>query len=284
MSVPSNAEILALLDQLDLYKGDELETHWLDFKTWMGTREDMKTAIEYASCMANADGGVVVFGVDDAKVGRAQAIHGADNYSLDHWRREIYQQTRPTLSVDVEELSVPEGTGRLLIVRIPPGAGQVYGTAAGLFKKRVGKNCMPLDPQALLHTRVATGAVDWSGQPAEGITVDQLDRVEIARGRNVLRRSNPESSLLQVSDAEFLRGLGAVRNGQVTHAGLLLFGSQDLLIAHCPQHMVHYVYQTQPTAVDRNDSLRCGLLQALDLIEQAFSGPANPEQEITDGL
>src|SRR5258708_552104 len=111
----------------------------------------MKIAVEYAVCMANAEGGVVVFGVADKMRGRSAAVQGAKNYDLDTWRRGVYDSTRPNLTVSVEELTVPEGTGKLLVLRIPKGTNPPYGTTQGLFKKRVGKNCMPLDPQGFLH-------------------------------------------------------------------------------------------------------------------------------------
>src|SRR5262249_3468465 len=95
VSIPTNAELLAFLDDLNRTIGGDLESSWLDFKAWTGTREDMKTAIEYAVCLANADGGVIVFGIDDKKLGRAAAIHGASGYHLDTWRRGIYEGTRP---------------------------------------------------------------------------------------------------------------------------------------------------------------------------------------------
>jgi len=62
-----------------------------------------------------------VFGVADRTRGRAKAIHGASGYDLDTWRRGIFDSTRPNLAVEVEELRVPEGTGRLLVVRVPRG-------------------------------------------------------------------------------------------------------------------------------------------------------------------
>lgn len=244
----------------------------------------MRVAVEYAVCLANADGGVVVFGVADKTRGRTAAIHGARGYDLDVWRRGIFDGTRPNLVVSVEELAVPEGTGTLLLVRVPQGTSPPYGTVQGLFKQRVGKNCMPMDPQAFARAQVSTGVVDWSGQPAEGATRDDLDPVEIARARNVLRRFRPQSELLKVDDETLLVGLGALRRGLVTRSGLLLFGREQKLVDVCPQHQVHYVYQTSETQASRNDSYRCGLLQILERVEQAFSGPANPEQEVSVGM
>lgn len=236
MAIPTNAEILVLLDRFDTSVTDDLETDWLDFKPWNNPKDDMRVAIEYAVCFTNADGGVIVFGIADRTRGRAVAVHGASGYDLDTWRRGIFDATRPNVTVEVEELAVPEGTGKLLIVRVPKGSSPPYGTAQGLFKKRIGKNRMPLDPQGFTQMRIATGVVDWSGQPAEDVRLEDLDPVEIARARNILHRVNPESELRKLDDNGFLVGVGAIRQGKMTHTGLLLFGREQRLSELCPQH------------------------------------------------
>jgi ATP-dependent DNA helicase RecG len=134
----------------------------------------MKVAKEYTVCFANADGGVVIFGVADRTKDRAAAIHGVRGYDLDVWRREIYAATTPGIQAEVEELPIPEGSGKLLIVRIPKGQSPPYGTAQGLFKRRIGKNCMPLDAAGFLSARVSTGAVDWSGHSANEVSAKSL--------------------------------------------------------------------------------------------------------------
>jgi ATP-dependent DNA helicase RecG len=284
MTNPTTHELLALLDCLESSTADDLETQWLDFKPWHGPKEDMKIAVEYATCFANGEGGVIVFGVADRIRGRAEAIHGVAGYELDIWRRGIFDSTRPNLTVEIEELRVPEGTGRLLVVRVPRGESPPYGTAQGLFKQRVGKNCMPMDAQRFVRTQIATGAMDWSGERSRDLGIADLDAVEIARARNVLRRNHSDSGLLSLSDMDLLLALGAVRHGQVTHAGMLLFGREERLREVCPQHQVHYVYQVTGTEVARNDSFQAGLLNILARFEQIFTSPANPEQELPLGL
>lgn len=286
MPVPTNADILRLLDQLDDGEcADDLETHWLDFKPFIDPKDDKRLATEYAVCFANADGGVVVFGVaDKERGGRGKAIHGSGNADAAQWERDIYQGTNPHLNVKVEELLVPEGTGRVLVMRVPKGDNPPYGTSQGLYKKRVSTNCMPMDLHAEARVQVQTGMVDWSGQPVEDAGIDVLDPVEIARARNVLRQIKPGSELIRVGDPDFLRGLRAVHDGMVTRAGLLLFGKADELARRCPQHVVQYVYQPTPTGVARNEVMHSGLLNILEQIEQAFRGPANPEQELSIGL
>ena len=282
--IPTNEEILALLDRLDEATADALESLHLEFKPWSDPKGCMKIAVEYAVCFANSDGGVIVFGVADGVRGRAAAIHGAKGYDMDIWRRGLFDSTRPNLTVAVEEIAVHEGTGKLLVVRVPKGETPPYGTADGLYKKRVGKNCMPLDPAAVARVRIATGAVDWSGEPAVGVTVNELDPVEIARARSILRSKSPEYELLRLDDVAFLRGLEATRGNRVTHTGLLLFGRTDVLSERCPQAQVHYVHQPSQTKVARNDVWRAGLLQIVTKIEEIFSGPVNPEEELSVGL
>ncbi len=284
MSVPTNDEIFEMLKLLDRQIADSLESQYLDFKPWNDVKKDMKIATEYAACFANGNGGVVVFGVSDKVVGRQNAIHGAKGYDLDTWRRGIYDGIRPHIPVEVSELPVPEGTGCLLVVRVPKGSSPPYVTVGGLYTRRVGKNCMPIDPAEFLAIRVSTGAVDWSGQPAQGVTINDLDPLEIARARSFLRSRSPDSGLLNASDEAFLQGLGAIRSGAVTNTGLLLFGRPDVLAERCPQNQVHYVHQLSDIKVARNDIWKMSLLQVIEKLEAIFSSPVNPEEELPVGL
>lgn len=282
MSVPSNTQILALLDRLDSCIADDLESQFLDFKPWQGP--DLKLACEYACCFANGSGGVVIFGVADKILGRKQAIHGAKGYDLDAFRYGIFNGTRPGIEAEVEEIAVPEGTGRVLVVRVPEGKNKPYGTAAGLYKQRVGKNCMALDPVLFQRARISSAAVDWSGAPAIGLGVEDLDPLQIERARQILRSKAPSSGLLELSELEFLQGLEAMRDGRVTHAGMLLFARREVLARTCPQAQFHYVFHDSETTVARNDIDRLPLLEVVERMEQVFVGPLNPEREIELGL
>src|SRR5947209_5115285 len=62
MAIPTNEEILSALGRLDSKVADDLETQWLEVKPWQGSKEDMKVAVAYAACLANAEGGEVAGG------------------------------------------------------------------------------------------------------------------------------------------------------------------------------------------------------------------------------
>lgn len=284
MSIPGREQILVILDQLEHCVGDALENQFLDFKRSQGPKEDLKVACEYASCFANALGGVLVFGIDDKMKGREQAILGVSGHNPDIFRRGIFSGTRPSIDAEIEELIVPEGTGRLLVIRFPEGTQKPYGTTAGMYKQRVEKNCVPLDPTVFQRAQISTAAVDWSGAPAVGLTSKDLDPLQIERARQILRRKAPSSGLIDLPDQEFLQGIEAIRNGHVTHTGMLLFARREVLAQHCPQAQFHYVMHTSETSVARNDLERLPLLEAVERMEQVFEGPLNPEKEVEIGL
>ena len=121
MKIPLDAEILALLEELERKTAGDLESEVLDFKPWQDVKDSKKVAVEYAACLANTSGGVIVFGVKDNVRGRATAIHGVGNYDPDDWRKTIFSSTTPNIAVELSELAVPEGTGRILVVRVPNG-------------------------------------------------------------------------------------------------------------------------------------------------------------------
>ena len=280
--LPSREKIILLLDRLDNETADDLESEMLDFKPWLSDiKDNLQVAFETAACFANYEGGVVVFGVKDRTKGRDKAINGCSRYDLDVWRRGIYDSTRPHLTVEIEEIEVPEGT--LLTVRVPKGPTPPYGTASGLFKVRVGKNCMPLDPDTFQRRQVSAGAIDWSAQPAEDIHIEDLDPLEIARLRNVIRSNRTESPLLDLSDEELFEAIGAVRAGKVTRAGFLLLGRADLLSSYLPHHEVIYLHTVSPIDLDGRLDLKTPLLFILERLAEVIN-VRNPFQTLKTGL
>jgi ATP-dependent DNA helicase RecG len=279
--IPSDETVLKLLDRLDDVPVDALESEVLDFKRWEGAKKSLSEAVELAVCFANAEGGLAVFGVKDRVKGRASAVTGCERYDLDVWRRGIYEGTRPHLTVDVSELDVPEG--KLILVRVPKGPAPPYGTAAGLYQVRVGKNCMPYSPEDFQRRQVSTGALDWSAQPADEVSEGDLDPTEIARLRNALQAHRPGSPLLELDDRELLISLGVLKGKYVTRAGFLLIGRADRLSVLLPGHEVIYLHYSSPTDLDFRLDLKAPLLQSLERLTEAINA-RNPFRTLKTGL
>src|SRR5216684_4274763 len=62
----------AILQDLAVTAAGDLESQTLEFKSWCKDERELSQQIaEAAVCLANAEGGLVIIGVDDRRVGRA---------------------------------------------------------------------------------------------------------------------------------------------------------------------------------------------------------------------
>jgi ATP-dependent DNA helicase RecG len=138
------APVLDLLKKLDVVSADALETQTLDFKEWdrRGMKMAVEAVIEHVVCMANGGGGILIIGVHDKRVGRAQAIIGVPpEVDINALRKSIYDKTRPQIMASVVPLSVPEGSGRILIIDVK-GEFPPYTDSQGSAKIRVNRECL----------------------------------------------------------------------------------------------------------------------------------------------
>src|SRR6266542_2825469 len=76
------------------------ESQNLDFKQAQPQlKATLKILADAAVCFANADGGTIVFGVNDKATTRGQAFVGAPaDYTIDMVRRGIFDRTVPNLT------------------------------------------------------------------------------------------------------------------------------------------------------------------------------------------
>jgi len=279
--IPSDEAVLKMIDKLDQVSADEMESEVLEFKGWDGGKKSLSEAVEMAVCFANAEGGLAVFGVRVRVKGRHNAVIGCERYDLDVWRRGVYERTRPHLTVDIYELDVPEG--KLILVRVPKGPDPPYGTSAGLYQVRVGKNCMPYSPEDFQKRQVSTGALDWSSQAAEGVGQGDLSPQEIARLRSLILAHRPGSSLLELNDTDLLKALGVLRENRVMYAGFLILGKPDRLKEILPGSETVYLHHSSPTDLDFRLDLKYPLLQILERVTEVIN-TRNPFRTLKTGL
>ena len=137
----TSKDIIELLTELEHHIADDLEDQDLDFKKWDTKSRDqsVKMIVQMAVCMANGGGGTIVLGVADRLKGRKQAILGVPlEIDVNLLKKAVYDQTDPKITPVFEELAVPEGTGRLLLMQIYPGMPP-YTDTSGRGTIRIGK-------------------------------------------------------------------------------------------------------------------------------------------------
>jgi ATP-dependent DNA helicase RecG len=265
-------EIRGLLEDLEHQPAKALEDQDLDFKEW-NTRsmaDAVRMVVEMAVCMANGGGGTVVFGVNDRAIGRVNAILGTPpEVDINRLKRAVYDATDPKLTPVFQQLSVPEGNGRLIVMQIYPGLPP-YTDTSGRGTIRIGTDCQPLTGTLRRKIMVETGETDFTATEVSGRPESLISASAIERLCEAARREKAPDDLLQRSDRELLAALGLLRNGRLLRAGILLAGTADTIRQHFPGYVWTHLRMISDTdysdRADGYDAIPVALERILDRI------------------
>lgn len=278
-------EVEKLLDELDSHTADDLEGQDLEFKQWneRSMRDSLGIVVEAAICMANGEGGTVVFGVADKVIGRQQAILGVpDKVDVNLLRIAVYDKTDPKITPFFEELRVPEGTGRLLVMQVRGGL-QPYTDTSGTGTVRVGKNCKPLTGSMRKKIAIETGETDFTAQTVEGDPAHMLSPTAMERIRDWARKEKAPTELTGLSDADLIASLRLTRDGKLTRAGMLIAGKSQAICDSFPGYVWTYLKMTgddlYTNRSDGRDAMPIALLKLEELIDRD-----NPITTVKHGL
>jgi len=283
--MPTKDEVERLLVKLDAVCADELEGQTLEFKEW--DRQSIKGAIavivETVVCLANGGGGTLVVGVEDRKVGRANAIVGVpDAVDINQLRKAIYDRTDPKLTPTVDELRVPEGTGRLLILQTY-GDLRPYTDTQGNAKIRVGRHCVPLTGSKRAEILVASGDSDVTAGEIKGSAAELLSPAGIESLRTMVSKLAPDD-LLRKNDQDLIRSVGLVSDrGRLRKAAILLAGRKEQIARHFPGYAWSFLRMRSSTEYDNPDRGNDCLAVAIPRIEGLIHA-SNPITTVEQGL
>ena len=252
----SASEIQDLLNELDQKAASEVEDQDLDFKEWnlRSMADSVASVVEMAICMANGGGGTVVFGINDKAVGRQRAIIGVPpQVDTNRLKKAVYDSTDPRIMPSFEDLPVPEGTGRILVMQIHEGLPP-YTDTAGRGKIRIGKACEPLTGTLRRRIMVETGETDYSSTEIPGSPESHLSAAALEELREAAHRERAPDELVNLGDFDLLENLGLIRNGRLTRAGLLLAGKEAVIREHTPGYVwTHLRMRSDTSYTDRAD-------------------------------
>lgn len=281
----SRRDIEALLEELEHCIADDLEDQDLDFKQWDTQSRDkaVKKVVDMAICMANGGGGSVVFGVADRISGREQAVLGVPpEVDVNILKRAVYDQTDPHITPVFEELHVPEGTGRVLIMQVHPGMPPHTDTRGG-GTIRIGKECKPLTGTQRRKIGIETGDTDYTAETLGPVDDALFSPVALEALRNLAQRERAPDELLRRSDRELLDSLGLIRKGQVTRAAILLAGTEEALREYVPGHLWTFLQMRSDTDYGIREDRVSALPLSVQRIEELLV-PFNPITTVQQGL
>lgn len=243
----------------------------------------VRTAVDMAVCMANGGGGTIVFGVADRITGRDRAIIGVPpEVDVNRLKLAVYDATDPKLTPEFEELRVPEGTGRLLVMQVHPGMPP-YTDTSDRGAVRIGKNCMPLTGTLRRKLIAETGESDLTAEPVDAPIPGLISAAALDKLREAAAHERAPADLLQLGDEDLLDAVGGIRRGRLTRAGLLLAGSSGAIREHVPNYVWTHLRMLSDTEyshrADGHDAVPVVLSRILDRILAD-----NPIQTVRQGL
>lgn len=258
----------------------EGETLTTEFKSHLNDR-DLTKAV---ACLANAQGGTLLLGVDDA--GLVLGAQPRPGGHLDPVRVAAYIQnsTDPPLGVSaaLEEI---DGKPIFRIDVLPAMPGPV-ATKDGYYTKRVldtlgEPQCVPMSPQEIVSMGMVTRGQDFAAAAAVGATMTDLDPAEFDRYRRLCRLT--EDSTADLQDEDVLRALGLVPLGaEVSLGAILLFGRSAAVSRWVPN--AEFIFQDLSTGgTAANERLVGPLLRVAEEM-RALIDSRNRVTELMAGL
>ena len=264
----------------------EGETQTVEFKSWIragSMKERIKLAVDELIAFANADGGTVYMGVEDD--GEVTGCTG--NYDKQNIIEAIYDKTRPPLFTSIEEFQYND---RTVIAISVEKSGQIHTTNDGRCLKRLGKNSKPFYPSELtgIYSDNRQNS-DFSAKIADKSSLDDIDFLEVQKLKDRMRLRDPQSTLPDENDKNFLADLGFTRvldsETRVTIAGLLFAGKGTSIEKYLPQAEVIYLRYSKenPTEYNARIDMKQPIITVLDRLTEVIQN-TNTIENVQIGL
>lgn len=261
------------------------ETLTVEFKSDRGKGYSDEGLVDEIVGMTNTEGGTLYLGIEDD--GRVSGIvkHHQDPIGL---AALIANRTRPSLSVRTEILYSNDLP--VMAISIPKSYSVIATVSGKILKRRLkvdgSPEVIPMYPYEI-YTRLSDlRKLDFSAQPIQDGTAEDLDPNQLFRLRETIQNQNGDQQLLALSDEELEQALRlTMRVGEVVYptlTGLLLVGKESSLKRLIPTASA--VFQVmQGTRVVMNESFTKPIMELVDLFS-SYMKAWNPEKEFDYGM
>lgn len=262
------------------------ETFTVEFKRAQRGQLDDSAIFEAVVCLANADGGFLLLGVDDdGTVSGAESPSGSpiDAASLSAY---ILNKTEPPVATLVEVVRLDQMD--VIVIDVPKAVSPT-STKGGVFKRRSIRSdgapeCVPYLPHEIISAGLSAQGRDYAEAPARGASMAALDPREFDRFRRLCAAGKGDRGLAESSDQEILRALRLLRaeTGELTLGAILLFGTADALHQYVPTAEILF-QEERAGALSFNEQMLSPLLASVQRIAELLD-VRNSEQEVMVGL
>jgi len=178
-----------------------------------------------AECVAfaNAQGGIIVIGVDDKtqKLPHNQIIEQKTiNDTLEKLRGLTY-----SVALSVSDILTNENGGQYFEITISPSKKTIATTSDGKIYMRIADKCLPVHGEDIQRIAAEKDAFQWE-LITRNVKLQQIPSENITQFVTNIRQSDRvKESIKDKSDVEILEHYNLIDNGQFTNLGVLWLGT-----------------------------------------------------------
>jgi ATP-dependent DNA helicase RecG len=203
----------------------ENETNTIEYKSLkkiFGPNKNLKDLAKTCVCMANAQGGYLVLGIED-KNKLPPPKQKISQEELNKVMKTLRQFTDSVGLVN-PEIQTHENGGEYAIVQIYPSLKTIAITSDGRVYIRVGDECVPVKGEELTRLAYEKGAFQWELVITK-YTINDIPTENIKKFTNGIRNSDRVSEFIKdKTDYEILEYYHLIDNGKLTNLGVLWLG------------------------------------------------------------
>lgn len=175
---------------------------------------------------ANAQGGFIYIGIEDAATLPPEKQKIADRNQPDIIQKNIAQRTiNVSVAVTIE---TAENKAEFLKVQIFRNAQTIASTTDGKYYVRVHDVCKPIPPDEMARLAADKNAFVWEEQITKKVPASQFDESKRLNFLREVRNSQRVSSFIkEMSDDEILDFYFIQKNGYLSNLGILWIGKRN---------------------------------------------------------
>lgn len=227
------------------FYSSEKENQFFDRKS---ARVKPLDTIKHLVAFSNAEGGQLVIGIEDD--GRITGFNYNGAHKIDEYRNIFLTELKETpLNVKFDILEVKNEKNKddkILIISVDVSSDRVIKSYDGKIYLRQNDKSKELNFEQILQLQYDRGQRFFEDEIVSGANIDDVDEELINDYKNIM-------NILELTNEEVLKARNFLINGNLTNAGVLLFGKNPCkFLPQARLRVIKYSGMYQKVGVDIN--------------------------------
>ncbi|WKN45556.1 ATP-binding protein [Tunicatimonas pelagia] len=191
----------------------------------IGSRADLKKLAEICVCFANAQGGEIIIGIEDA-TSEPPTNQRVNQTNVNEIMKKLRGLTDGVGIVDPSIIRHING-GEYFVLKILPSVRAIATTSSGKVFIRVSDNCFPVSSNDLTHLAAEKTAFQWEIITPQKVSLSNADEAKVNLFIQDIRSSDKVSEFIKNKEAAEIAEFYQLVNseGGLTNLGILWLGT-----------------------------------------------------------